>query len=118
VSQEDAANHFATFIINREGDLTLTLGDVLEPARALIGRHPPRTGTDQQLLGIVRPGLPRVDISAGKRSHPRPWSSRDDRIAVSDCHGPVKNQSDRNRYASGAMGSDRSYGVRQRDAEE
>ena len=71
VAQEDAANHLAGLVLHREGDLALALNDVVEPARALIGRHAPRTGTDQELLGVVGPGLPRIHVCPGKGPNAR-----------------------------------------------
>src|SRR3954447_5008613 len=78
MAQEDAADHLTLFVVHGERDLPLPMGDVLEPASALIRRHAPRTRPYQQALGVVRPGLPGVDVCAVEGPHARARPARDD----------------------------------------
>src|SRR5437773_10054478 len=66
VAQEDAPDHVAVLVLDRERQLALALRNVLEPAPALIRRHAARTGADEQFLGIVGARWPLIVLLAAQ----------------------------------------------------
>ena len=85
VAQEDATHHLAGFVVDGVRQLPLATGNVVEPARTLLGRHAPWAGPDQELVLVVWPSLPGVNVGARERPHARARAAGDG-VAVGDGH--------------------------------
>ena len=98
VAQKNAADHLGVSASTANGIWRCRWVMSSNQRDALIGRHPTRAGADEQLLLVVWPGLPGVDVGTRERPDARAWPAATMfRSAIAICCSPQQRIPNANR---------------------